>query len=80
MAKVASNITELIGRTPLLELSKIEAERVIDGRLNDYAVARIGENIDSHTDTLHHTRHKRQPVALNGPLVVVLYPAPMSII
>ena len=27
MAKVASNITELIGRTPLLELSKIEAEQ-----------------------------------------------------
>ena len=27
MAKVANNITELIGRTPLLELSKIEAEQ-----------------------------------------------------
>ena len=27
MAKVANNITELIGRTPLLELTKIEKEQ-----------------------------------------------------
>ena len=61
-----------------------KAEGVIYGRLDDNLIARLREDIDNHTDTLHDSRNVAHPLALHLPAVMATNPIhhalPISVI
>ena len=51
-----------------------QPERVVDGRLDDDLVARLGEDVHHHADALHDAGYVGEPFALYVPLMVVFQP------